>query len=158
MMARADLIRRDGGPAAPGALDAAEQSLGAALPAEYRAFLAEHDGVRLHDNRLDPMRTPTGGADGLYAAAELATSAGLPDGMLAIGEAGGGDKIALGVGDGRVHQWEHETGDLVELAPSFRAWFDALVPLTDDDLPEVVVHSAGVKRGFLRRMRREGRL
>ena len=157
-MAGADLIRRDGGPAPAGALEAAEQSLGVTLPHEYRAFLAEHDGVRLHDNRLDPLRTPTGGADGLYAAAELAGAGRLPVGMLAIGEAGGGDKIALEIDGGRVYQWEHETDDLVELAPSFSAWFDALVPLTDDDLPEVVVHSAGVKRGFLRKMRRQGRL
>ena len=157
-MTGADLIRRDGGPAPAGALEAAEQSLGVTLPHEYRAFLAEHDGVRLHDNRLEPPRTPAGGADGLYAAAELAGAVGLPVGMLAIGEAGGGDKIALEIDGGRVYQWEHETDDLVELAPSFSAWFDALVPLTDDDLPEVVVHSAGVKRGFLRKMRRQGRL
>jgi SMI1-KNR4 cell-wall len=157
-MAGADLIARDSGPASAGAIEAAERALGVTLPGDYRAFLAEHDGVRLQDNRLDPMRTPTGGADGLYAAAELpgARPPGFPERLVAIGEAGGGDKIALD-GD-RVVQWEHETDEVIELAPSFRAWFDALVPLTDDDLPEVVVHSAGVKRGFLRRMRRQGRL
>jgi cell wall assembly regulator SMI1 len=154
-MAGADLIHKDGGPAADGALEAAEESLGAALPDDYRAFLAEHDGVRLDDNRMDGDHTPSGGADSLFAAKDLRR---IEDGMVAIGEAGGGDKIALALDSGRVFQWEHETDDATELAPSFRAWFDALVPLTDDDLPDVVVHSAGVKRGFLRRMRRQGRL
>jgi hypothetical protein len=157
-MGGTDLIDHDGGPAPAGALDAAEESLGVTLPDEYRAFLAEHDGVRLEDNRLEPRRTPTGGADGLYAARELRRAKDLPRNLLPIGEAGGGDKIALALDGGGVYQWEHETGDVVELARSFRTWFDALVPLTDEDLPEVVVHSAGVKRGFLRRMRRQGRI
>jgi hypothetical protein len=157
-MAGEDLIRRDGGPAAAGAIDAAEEALGVALPDDYRAFLSEHDGVRLHDNRLEPRRAPTGGADGLYSTSELtgARPPGFPDRLVPIGEAGGGDTIALD--GGRVVLWEHETDDVVELAPSFRAWFDALVPLTDDDLPDFTVQEAGVKRGFLRRMRRQGRL
>lgn len=157
-MAGLDLIRKDGGPAAEGALEAAEETLGAALPDDYRGFLAEHDGVRLDDNWLKGAKQPSGGADSLFAARDLRSGGGVPDGMVAIGEAGGGDKIALALDSGRVFQWEHETGNAAELAPSFRAWFDGLVPLTDDDLPEVVVHSAGVKRGFLRRMRREGKL
>jgi hypothetical protein len=44
---------------------------------------------------------------------------------VAIGDAGGGDMIALALDSGHVFQWEHE---------------------------------AGVKRGFLSRMRRQGRL
>jgi SMI1 / KNR4 family (SUKH-1) len=156
-MAGEDLIRRDGGPAGASALDEAEEALGVSLPDDYRAFLGRHDGVRLEDNRLEPRRTPTGGADGLYSTAELtrARPPGFPDRLVPIGEAGGGDKIAL---DGaKVVLWEHETDDVVELAPSFGAWFDALVPLTDDDLPEFTVEEAGVKRGFLKRMRREGK-
>jgi hypothetical protein len=141
------LILRDGGPAAAGAIDRAEAELAVSLPADYRAFLAAHDGVRL-----------AGGADRLYAAAELtaAPPPGFPPRLLAIGEAGGGDLIALD-GDAVV-QWEHETDAVVALATSFGAWFDSLVPLTDADLPEVTVHAASVKRGFLRRMRRQGRL
>jgi SMI1-KNR4 cell-wall len=154
-MAGGDLIYKDGGPAAGGALEAAEESLGAPLPEDYKAFLAEHDGVRLDDNRLDGAESPSGGADSLFAVKDVRRLSGA---LVAIGEAGGGDKIALALDSGRVFQWEHETGDAAPLAPSFRAWFDGLVPLTDDDLPDVVVHSAGVKRGFLGRMRRQGRL
>lgn len=157
-MAGEELIRRDGGPAAASAIDEAESALGVSLPDDYRAFLARHDGVRLDDNRLEPRRTPTGGADALYSTSELtgARPPGFPDRLVPIGEAGGGDQIAL---DGaKVVQWEHETDDVVELAPSFDAWFGALVPLTDDDLPEFTVEEAGVKRGFLARMRRQGRL
>ena len=157
-MAGLDLIHKDGGPAADGALEQAEEALGTALPGDYRAFLAEHDGVRLDDNRLEGAQAPSGGADGLFAARELRRGPDVPNGMVAIGDAGGGDKIALALDSGKVFRWEHETGEVAELAPSFRAWFDALVPLTDDDLPDVVVHSAGVKRGFLKRMRRQGRI
>jgi hypothetical protein len=174
-MAGAELIRRDGGPARPGAIEAAEEALGLELPADYRAFLAEHDGVRLDDNLLDAARRPSGGADRLYAVEDLAKwrekmRDRMPAEVLPIGEAGGGDFIVLGVAGearGRVYQWEHEFEaedppphweNVIELAPSFRAWFDALVPLTDEHLPDVVVESASVKRGFLRRMRREGRL
>jgi hypothetical protein len=174
-MAGAELIRRDGGPAPAGALEAAEAALGLELPEEYRAFLGEHDGVRLKSNVLDASRRPSGGADGLYAVKDLAKwrqkmRDRMPAEVLPIGEAGGGDLIVLGVaGDarGRVYQWEHEFEaedppphweNVIELAPSFRAWFDGLVPLTDENLPDFVVESASVKRGFLRRMRREGRL
>jgi SMI1-KNR4 cell-wall len=174
-MAGDELIRRDGGPAAEGAIAAAEHELGLELPDDYRAFLAEHDGVRLKDNLLKDARRPSGGADGLYASKELATTRDrmrhrMPAEVLPIGDAGGGDFIVLGVGGdarGRVYQWEHELeaedppphwDNVTELAPSFRAWFDGLVPLTDENLPKVVVQSASVKRGFLKRMRREGRL
>ena len=155
-MAGAELIRRDGGPAPAGALEAAEEALGLELPEDYRAFLAEHDGVRLEDNVLDASRRPSGGADGLYASKELAERRAkvqdrVPAEVLPIGDAGGGDLIVLGVaGDarGRVYQWEHEFeaedppphwDNVIELAPSFRSWFDGLVPLTDENLPDVVV-------------------
>jgi hypothetical protein len=173
-MAGDELIRRDGGPAAPGAIEAAEQALGVQLPDDYRAFLAEHDGARLAANRLEPSRMPGGGAQSLYATAELPKrrqemGERMPPELMPIADAGG-DLIALGIdGDarGHVYQWEHEFeaedppphwDNLTELAPSFRAWYDALVPLTDDDLPEFVVQEASLKRGFLRRMRRQGRL
>jgi hypothetical protein len=173
-MAGADLITRDGGPAADGAIEAAEDALGLELPEDYRTFLREHDGARLSANRLEPSRTPGGGARTLYAVAELpkrraAMRERLPAELMPIADAGG-DLIALGVaGDarGRVYQWEHEFeaedppphwDNLTELARSFRGWYDALVPLTDDDLPDFVVREASIKRGFLRRMRRQGRL
>jgi SMI1-KNR4 cell-wall len=173
-MAGDELIEREGGPAAPGAIEAAEQALGTTLPDDYRAFIAEHDGARLGSNRLEPSRMPGGGARTLYAVSELPKRRDemrdrVPAELLPIADAGG-DLIVLGTGGdvrGRVYQWEHEFeaedppphwDNLSELAPSFRAWFDALVPLTDDDLPEFTVESASLKRGFLRRMRRQGRL
>ena len=173
-MAGENLIRRDGGPAPAGAIEAAEQALGIRLPDGYRAFLADHDGARLGANRLEPSRSPGGGAQTLYAVAELPKRRDkmrdrVPAELLPIADAGG-DLIVLGIeGDvrGRVYQWEHEFeaedppphwDNLTELAPSFRDWYDSLVPLTDDDLPPFVVESASLKRGFLRRMRRQGRL
>jgi hypothetical protein len=146
-MAGDELIERDGGPAAPGAIEAAEQALGTELPEDYRAFMAEHELPKRRDEMRDRV----------------------PAELLPIADAGG-DLIVLGTGGdarGHVYQWEHEFeaedppphwDNLTELAPSFREWFSALVPLTDDDLPPFVVESASIKRGFLRRMRRQGRL
>jgi hypothetical protein len=160
-----ELIRRDGGPAAPGAIEEAERALGLELPGDYRSFLAAHDGAGLHPNQA---------AESLYASGELAGARErmrdrMPDALLPIGEAGGGDKLALGVtGDrrGRVFAWDHELeaeegepagwDNVRELAPSFDAFYGGLSPLTDDDLPEVVVHEASLNRGLFSRLRRRG--
>jgi SMI1-KNR4 cell-wall len=156
------MVRRDGGPAGPGAIEGAERALGVELPADYRRFLAEHDGVALHPNKS--------GADVLHASGELAAVRErmrdrMPDELLPIGETGTGDRIVLDA-RGRVHLWEHEFeadegeppgwDNVTELAPSFDAWFGALEPLTDDDLPDVVVHETSLNRGLFSRLRRRG--
>jgi hypothetical protein len=162
-------LRRAGPPASEQALAAAERKLGFALPGDLRAFLAEHDGAELEDNDLErPVGHLSGGADTVYALTGLVRERTwarerMPPEFTPVGDAGGGNRLVLGVdGDvrGRVFHWNHELeseppsrAGLTELAPSFCAWLERLVPA--DDVPDLQGR-ASIDPEFLAQLERDG--
>ena len=122
-----------------------EREIGYTLPSDYRDYLLLHNGGTpspyhfdfgdgdgslvnnmngLHDgpsySRLDHARNSYRGR--------------IPDHLLPIGYDPGGNEVCLGLcGEhrGRVYFWDHESGALEEIAPSFTAFLDGLYEWVD---------------------------
>jgi cell wall assembly regulator SMI1 len=135
------------GPVTAQRLSKFERALGHTLPDDYRAFLLENNGgtpspcdftigegdishvndmYGLHDGpthaRLDHIRRVYRGR--------------IPGHLLPIADDPGGNEICIGLSDsqrGRVYFWDHETGTMEEIAPSFRDFMDGLFEWVNPD-------------------------
>jgi cell wall assembly regulator SMI1 len=154
-MAGGDLIRRDGGPAQHGAVEAAEAALGVSLPDDYSAFLTEHDGgeparaaFRFEQNNRDEedmVQEFLGVAPVEAPRMNLPDTAGIlgdgvPSGVLPIAPDPLGNYICIDARDGRdgpVLFWDHEEGfdppdesNLHEIAPDLQTFLESLTEHT----------------------------
>ena len=117
-----------------------EAKLGVQLPDDYRAVLHEHNGGSPEPG--DFVISEDEGEDtvnifyGLHSDANYALEGNLaayklhiPRSMMPIGEDPGGNQLCIGLSGaerGRVYFWDHETLNVIEVAPSFSAFLDSL--------------------------------
>lgn len=161
-------------PASPEDIATAERALGVGLPSDYCAFLQEHNGGRPQPNQVDG--NPMVGVTVLFGvnAADpeldlvgrnLDLRGRLPDGLLAVADAAGGNLVCLSTSG--VYFWDHEyegeedeppsLDTLTFLSPTFRDFLESLRPDDDADeqqLPQVV--SSWIDPDFLAEQKRLG--
>ena len=138
---------------------AVEAALGAALPDDYKAFLARHDGARPEPNIFRISDTNSAGVNGFIPAAELLKERALLadellPGAVPIAWAEGGNYVVLEPGrGGAVSFWDHEEPEgLTPLAESFSAFLELLQPFdaSSVELKPGQVQSAWIDPDFLK--------
>ena len=120
--------------ATPTEVAALEQSLGGALPADYRSFLLEHDGGTPEANAFDDDLGVTEffGVSGTRETLERMAGR-VPRGSLPVADAEGGNLVLLDLESGAVMFWDHELEDdldeaVNEIAPDFAVFLRGLKP------------------------------
>lgn len=145
-------------PASDDAIEEVEHSLGLSLPADYRGFLAEHNGGYMEENFLPPGDASVryfysaGLNDSKYIddlvsalhrlyLPDVDLSYQLRTGFLPVGEDEGGNLVclkAVGEDSGSVWLWSHDAAldedPFERLSESFGEFFSSLRPISALDL------------------------
>jgi len=139
-----------------------ETSLGVSIPDGYRTFLQATDGGRPVEDTFSPKIGVTNflGARGIVT--QRARLRGrLPENMLPIADAEGGNLICISVDEGDVggiYFWDHELDGekaLERLAASFDDFVSKLRVLSREDLPAAKVISVQIDPDFLKMVREQ---
>jgi hypothetical protein len=144
--------RRRGEPATPARVEALERIIGQPLPRSFRHFVLAQDGGEPADNVfLIPGGKNESGVNDFLSLAEIERELvqPTPDGVVPIAHAEGGNLVMLRLSDGRIFFWNHEVQcpeGLIELAPSFAAFREALRPF---DISEVRLGPGQVKSAWI---------
>jgi hypothetical protein len=148
--------RRQAGPAPAEAIERLERQAGQPLPADYRAYLGQHDGGRLQDNNEALNEVFGVGPDtpewaSMWKKLDLYADR-VPKWLLPVASDAFGNLFALSLRDqdkGSVWFWDHEreadedeppADDNIEYrSASWRAFLDSLQPPPDVDDDDVVL-------------------
>jgi len=141
------------GPLDPTALAAFEAELRGSLPADYRAFLLQHNGPLVEPTEFrvaDYCDSIDEHFYGLHSEAHrdlrelyLQTPDEFPSDLFPIAEDGGGNYVCVGLGGrfgSRVYFLDHElfdedddTAAVIQIAESFNQFLDGLFEYNEDD-------------------------
>lgn len=151
---------QNGRAASPQAITALEQILGRALPVDYLAFVAVHDGATPEGNfiAIGPENEST--VSGFVPVAEIPREIqrvdGFPPGWCPVAWDASGNYFCLGQRDGAVYFWDHEVPEPPkQLVGSFKEFLERLQPFDPRSvqLKPGQVKSAWINPDFLKKLR-----
>lgn len=128
-----------GGEASAADIAALEEFLGSELPAEFKSFLAEHDGAEPETNIFRISDSNDSGVNRFIPARQYLSErervGDLPPRAFPLAWAEGGNYVVIDIdAGGSAHFWDHETAELTKLADSFDGFLDLLQPFNVDDI------------------------
>jgi hypothetical protein len=158
----------------PEEISSIELRLRVQFPKEYRDFLMAYNVAIPEPNQYVSSAAITSvecffglsdvAIDDLFEQNHTMYRGRLPDGILAIARAGGGNLICLNLFNGSVYFWDHEneaTNDeipgfenMTALAPSLAVFLRALQPRTMEPPAGAKVTSVQVKPGFAEKFKK----
>jgi hypothetical protein len=134
--------------ASPVALARMQEAIGWELPMDYRTFVLQRNGGRVVPNifpmgrTIGSVRKFLGVEEARNAREMLILEAELSPELWPVAACEGGDLALLRRMDGAVCYWQHDSGDLIAIAPSFAAFMASIStpPPTEDGPKDPTAH------------------
>ena len=122
---------KDGKPASAEQIQIFEDTLGRPLSPSFKKFVETNDGARPESNTFKVSDTDGSGVSRFIPLEEIWKDRTyfeeLPEKAYPVARAACGDRVAIDEGkNGAVFFLDHETGELLQLAPDFEAFLDML--------------------------------